>query len=123
VELGILSLSDLQIDPATRATLDPVRLHQDFAALDLLSEGRAEIIAGRSAFTEAFQLFGVDLDDYDEVFTEKLRLLLAIREDPDHVTWHGRFRPALDGLAVPPRPAQPQLAGRSCLGLLFRSAK
>ncbi|MFE9453984.1 LLM class flavin-dependent oxidoreductase [Streptomyces sp. NPDC006739] len=91
------------------STADPVRLHQDFASLDLLSDGRAEIIAGRSAFTEAFRLFGVDLDDYDEVFAEKLRLLLAIRKNPDHVTWQGRFRPALDGLPVPPLPRRPQL--------------
>ncbi|MFF4357639.1 LLM class flavin-dependent oxidoreductase [Streptomyces sp. NPDC001604] len=91
------------------STADPVRVHQDFASLDLLSDGRAEIIAGRSAFTEAFRLFGIDLDDYDEVFTEKLRLLLAIRKNPDHVTWHGRFRPALDGLPVPPLPRRPRL--------------
>ncbi|MFD7608113.1 LLM class flavin-dependent oxidoreductase [Streptomyces mirabilis] len=90
-------------------TADPVRLHQDFASLDLLSDGRAEIIAGRSAFTEAFSLFGVGLDDYDEVFTEKLRLLLAIRDNPEQVTWHGRFRPALGRLPVPPRPQQPRL--------------
>ncbi|MEU6379351.1 LLM class flavin-dependent oxidoreductase [Streptomyces sp. NPDC046909] len=91
------------------STVDPVRLHQDFASLDLLSGGRAEIIAGRSAFAEAFRLFGVDLDDYDEVFSEKLRLLLAVRENPGQVTWAGRFRPALDGLPVPPRPLQEQL--------------
>ncbi|WP_164905012.1 LLM class flavin-dependent oxidoreductase [Streptomyces cyaneus] len=91
------------------STADPVRLHQDFASLDLLSDGRAEIIAGRSAFTEAFRLFGIELADYDDVFTEKLRLLLAIRENPEHVTWSGRFRPALEGLPVPPRPQQSQL--------------
>jgi len=59
------------------STADPVRLHQDFASLDLISDGRTEIIAGRSAFVEAFRLFGVGLEDYDEVFAEKLRLLLA----------------------------------------------
>ncbi|MFC8198877.1 LLM class flavin-dependent oxidoreductase [Streptomyces sp. NPDC060006] len=91
------------------STADPVRLHQDFASLDLLSDGRAEIIAGRSAFTEAFSLFGIGLDDYDKVFTEKLRLLLAIRKNPGHVTWQGGFRPALDDLPVPPLPRQQQL--------------
>ncbi|MGW5064408.1 LLM class flavin-dependent oxidoreductase [Streptomyces sp. NPDC004096] len=89
-------------------TADPVRLHQDFASLDLLSDGRAEIIAGRNAFTEAFHLFGIGLDD-NEVFTQKLQLLLAIRENPGQVTWHGRFRPAMDGLPVPPHPQQPRL--------------
>jgi alkanesulfonate monooxygenase SsuD/methylene tetrahydromethanopterin reductase-like flavin-dependent oxidoreductase (luciferase family) len=88
--------------------LDPVRLHQDFATLDLISQGRAEIIAGRSAFLEAFELFGVDPGDYDEVFAEKLGLLLAIREQ-ERVTWHGKHRPPLDGLAVPPRPQQDRL--------------
>lgn len=91
------------------STADPVRLHQDFASLDLISDGRTEIIAGRSAFVEAFRLFGVDLEDYDDVFAEKLRLLLAIRENPEHVTWRGRFRPAMDGLSSSPRPSS-----RSC---------
>lgn len=90
------------------STLDPVRLHQDFASLDLVSGGRAEIIAGRSAFLEAFALFGVDPADYDAVFAEKLGLLTAIR-DNERVTWSGRHRPALDGLAVPPRPQQDKL--------------
>jgi alkanesulfonate monooxygenase SsuD/methylene tetrahydromethanopterin reductase-like flavin-dependent oxidoreductase (luciferase family) len=88
--------------------LDPVRLHQDFATLDLISQGRAEIIAGRSAFIEAFELFGVDPGDYDEVFAEKLELLLALREQ-QQVTWRGTWRPPLDGLAVPPRPQQDRL--------------
>jgi alkanesulfonate monooxygenase SsuD/methylene tetrahydromethanopterin reductase-like flavin-dependent oxidoreductase (luciferase family) len=173
VELGILSLSDLQLDPATgqrvraevrtreiisyailadrlgldvfalgehhsldfavsspavilaavaQATrqirltsavsvlsvLDPVRLHQDFASLDLVSGGRAEIIAGRSAFVEPFGLFGVDLSRYDEIFAEKLDLLLALR-DSERVTWSGSFRPALADAQVSPRPLQPQL--------------
>jgi alkanesulfonate monooxygenase SsuD/methylene tetrahydromethanopterin reductase-like flavin-dependent oxidoreductase (luciferase family) len=90
------------------STLDPVRLHQDFASLDLISAGRAEIIAGRSAFLEAFTLFGIDPADYDAVFAEKLDLLLAIRAN-EHVTWNGRYRPALDTLPVPPRPQQPQI--------------
>ncbi|AWS43591.1 LLM class flavin-dependent oxidoreductase [Streptosporangium sp. 'caverna'] len=90
------------------SVLDPVRLHQDFATLDLISDGRAEIIAGRSAFTEAFDLFGVDLADYDAVFTDKLDLLLALRES-ERVTWNGRFRPALNDAQVPPRPVQQRL--------------
>jgi alkanesulfonate monooxygenase SsuD/methylene tetrahydromethanopterin reductase-like flavin-dependent oxidoreductase (luciferase family) len=88
---------------------DPVRVHQDFASLALVSGGRAEIIAGRSAFPEALSLFGVDLADYDRAFSERLKLLLAIRDDPDHVTWHGPFRPRMEGLPVPPRPQQPRL--------------
>ncbi|MER5185633.1 LLM class flavin-dependent oxidoreductase [Streptomyces sp. NPDC002896] len=90
------------------STLDPVRLHQDFASLDHLSNGRAEIIAGRSAFLEAFTLFGVDPAHYDDVFAEKLDLLLAIR-DHENVTWTGRHRPALNDLSVPPRPQQDRL--------------
>jgi alkanesulfonate monooxygenase SsuD/methylene tetrahydromethanopterin reductase-like flavin-dependent oxidoreductase (luciferase family) len=90
------------------STVDPVRLHQDFASLDLISDGRAEIIAGRSAFLEAFALFGIDPADYDAVFAEKLELLLAIR-DKETVTWSGRYRPALDHLSVPPRPRQTAL--------------
>ncbi|MGP3920583.1 LLM class flavin-dependent oxidoreductase [Nonomuraea sp. 10N515B] len=90
------------------STLDPVRLHQDFASLDHLSDGRAEIIAGRSAFLDAFTLFGIDPADYDEVFAEKIDLLLAIR-DSEYVTWSGRHRPALDHLPVPPRPQQARL--------------
>jgi alkanesulfonate monooxygenase SsuD/methylene tetrahydromethanopterin reductase-like flavin-dependent oxidoreductase (luciferase family) len=90
------------------SVLDPVRLHQDFASLDLVSGGRAEIIAGRSAFVEPFGLFGIDLDQYDEVFAEKLDLLLALR-DHERVTWSGSFRPALADAEVTPRPVQPQL--------------
>jgi alkanesulfonate monooxygenase SsuD/methylene tetrahydromethanopterin reductase-like flavin-dependent oxidoreductase (luciferase family) len=90
------------------STLDPVRLHQDFASLDLVSGGRAEIIAGRSAFLEAFELFGVDTGDYDAIFAEKLDLLLALR-DSERVTWSGRFRTALEDTQVPPRPVQAKL--------------
>src|SRR5215211_7868856 len=71
--------------------LDPLRVYQDFATLDLLSNGRAEITAGRSAFTEPFAIFGVDLADYDAAFSERLDLLLKLR-DHDHLTWTGRFR-------------------------------
>ena len=87
---------------------DPVRVFQDFATVDLLSGGRAEIMAGRGSFTESFPLFGHDLDDYDALFDEKLRLLLRLRED-EHVTWSGRFRPALEGEGVYPRPVQEPL--------------
>jgi probable LLM family oxidoreductase len=87
---------------------DPVRVFQDFATLDLLSGGRAEIMAGRGSFIESFPLFGHDLDDYDELFAEKLELLLALRE-AEHVHWAGRHRPALDGQGVYPRPVQDPL--------------
>src|SRR5947207_14385639 len=75
---------------------DPVPVLQDFATLDLLSGGRAEIMAGRGSFIESFPLFGYDLQDYDDLFSEKLELLLALRES-EHVHWSGRRRPALDG--------------------------
>ncbi|MEJ5944886.1 LLM class flavin-dependent oxidoreductase [Pseudokineococcus basanitobsidens] len=81
---------------------DPVRVYQDFATLDLISQGRAEVIAGRGSFVESFPLFGYDLDDYDELFAEKLELLLAIRGS-GRVTWSGRHRPALRGAEVHPR--------------------
>ena len=87
---------------------DPVRVFQQFATLDLLSGGRAEIMAGRGSFIESFPLFGYDLDDYDELFSEKLELLLALRE-AEHVHWSGRHRPALDGQGVYPRPLQDPL--------------
>ena len=87
---------------------DPVRVFQQFATVDLLSGGRAEIMAGRGSFTESFPLFGQDLRDYDDLYSEKLQLLLAIRERV-HVTWSGRHRPALDGQGVYPRPVQDPL--------------
>jgi probable LLM family oxidoreductase len=87
---------------------DPVRVFQQFSTLDLLSHGRAEIMAGRGSFIESFPLFGHDLDDYDELFAEKLELLLAIRAS-ERVTWSGRHRPALDDLPVYPRPVQDPL--------------
>ena len=84
---------------------DPVRVFQNYATLDLISNGRAEIVAGRGSFTEAFPLFGFDLNDYNKVFTEKLELLLKIR-DEEVITWSGRFRPALKNQAIYPRPVQ-----------------
>ena len=84
---------------------DPVRVFQDFATLDQLSDGRAEIMAGRGSFVESFPLFGQDLSDYDELFTEKLELLLRVRES-ERVTWSGRHRPAIDERPVYPRPVQ-----------------
>jgi probable LLM family oxidoreductase len=84
---------------------DPVRVFQEFATLDLLSGGRAEIVAGRGSFTEAFPLFGLSLRDYDSLFEEKLELLLKIRAG-EKVHWSGRHRPALDGQGVYPRPMQ-----------------
>ncbi len=85
--------------------LDPVRVYEDFAQLDILSAGRAELTVGRSAFTEPFALFGERLEDYDALFAEKLGLLLEIREH-DRITWSGRFRPALSDVPIAPRAIQ-----------------
>jgi probable LLM family oxidoreductase len=87
---------------------DPVRVFQQFAELDLISNGRAEIMAGRGSFIESFPLFGYDLDDYDGLFAEKLELLLAIRESV-RVTWSGKHRAAIDGIGIYPRPVQDPL--------------
>ena len=87
---------------------DPVRVFQEFAELDLISGGRAEIMAGRGSFIESFPLFGYDLDDYDELFAEKLELLLRIR-DCERVTWSGRHRPPLQDAVIWPRPLQDPL--------------
>ena len=84
---------------------DPVRVFQNFATLDLLSQGRAEMVVGRGSFIDAFPLFGLRLDDYDSLFAEKLELLLKIR-DNEHVHWSGKHRPALTGQGVYPRPVQ-----------------
>ena len=84
---------------------DPVRLFQEFATLDLISNGRAEIVVGRGSFIEAFPLFGLDTNDYDSLFAEKLDLLLKIRENVD-VHWSGRHRAPLTGQSVYPRPLQ-----------------
>jgi probable LLM family oxidoreductase len=87
---------------------DPVRVYQDFATLDAISNGRAEIMAGRGSFIESFPLFGYDLTDYDELFDEKLELLLKICES-EKVTWAGKHRPAIQNLGVYPRPVQKPL--------------
>ncbi len=90
------------------STADPVRVFEDFATVDLLSGGRAEVIAGRGVFTESFPLFGHDLADQDELFAEKLDLLLQLNA-AERVTWQGRFRPALHDAPIPPRPVQRRL--------------
>jgi probable LLM family oxidoreductase len=87
---------------------DPVRVFQNFATLDLISKGRAEMVVGRGSFTEAFPLFGLNLHHYDELFSEKLDLLLNIQHN-EHVTWSGKFRPALNNQAIYPRPLQDPL--------------
>ena len=87
---------------------DPVRVFQEFAELDLISGGRAEIMAGRGSFIESFPLFGYDLDDYDELYAEKLDLLLALRAG-NPVTWSGRHRPPLEAAEIYPRPIQDPL--------------
>jgi probable LLM family oxidoreductase len=90
------------------SALDPVRLFQEFATLDLISRGRAELVVGRGSFVEAFPLFGLDTADYDSLFEEKLDLLLAIRANTE-VNWSGRHRPPLTGQGVYPRPLQDPL--------------
>ena len=84
---------------------DPVRTFQSLATLDLISNGRAEMVAGRGSFSEAFPLFGLDFKDYDDLFIEKLNLLLTIREN-EFVNWSGKFRPAINNLPIYPRPIQ-----------------
>lgn len=87
------------------SSADPVRVFQNFATLDLISQGRAEMVVGRGSFIDSFPLFGFQLEDYDSLFAEKLDLLLKIR-DNEHVTWSGKHRPALSGQGVYPRPLQ-----------------
>lgn len=87
---------------------DPVRVFQDFAHVDLLSEGRAEIMAGRGSFIESFPLFGNDLNDYDSLFSEKLDLLLALNKS-ERITWEGKHRPSIENRGVYPRPFQKEL--------------
>ncbi len=88
--------------------MDPVRLFEDFATLDIVSNGRAEIVAGRGAFLESFSLFGYNLDDYDRLFSENMELLLKLNENK-HITWKGHFRPDLKDAEIAPRPIQQRL--------------
>src|SRR5580692_6423463 len=112
VVLGAAAVKTEKIRLSSAVTVlssdDPVRVFQQFAEVDLLSGGRAEIMAGRGSFTESFPLFGYDLEDYDELYAEKLELLLALREST-HVTWSGKHRAALRDAAVWPRPVQQPL--------------
>ena len=87
---------------------DPVRVFQQFATVDLLSDGRAELMAGRGSFIESYPLFGYDLNDYDELFTEKLELLLRLNKT-EKLTWNGKLRPSFDDRGVYPRPYQEKL--------------
>ena len=100
--------SKIRLFPAVSvlSTDDPVRVFQQYATLDAVSNGRAELLVGRGSFIESFPLFGYSLNDYDELFTEKLDLLLAIR-DSEKVTWSGRFRSPLEDAGVYPRPDRP----------------
>ncbi|MGH3668190.1 MAG: LLM class flavin-dependent oxidoreductase [Acidimicrobiia bacterium] len=99
--------SKIRLTPAVviLSSDDPVRVFQDYATLDLVSDGRAELLVGRGSFIESFPLFGYSLSDYDELFSEKLELLLAIR-DQERITWTGRFRSPLEDQAIYPRPQQ-----------------
>lgn len=109
VALGAAAVRTRRIRLTSAVTVlssaDPVRVFQDFATVDLLSGGRAEIMAGRGSFVESFPLFGLDLDDYDELYAENLALLLELRSQP-RVTWFGRHRAPLQDAAVHPRPVQ-----------------
>ena len=112
VVLGAAAVITERIRLASAVTVlstdDPVRVFEDFATVDLLSNGRAEVWAGRGSFTESYPLFGYDLSDYDELFSEKLDLLLKIR-DSERVTWAGTHRAPIDNLGVYPRPVQDPL--------------
>jgi probable LLM family oxidoreductase len=112
VVLAAAAASTKKIRLASAVTVlssdDPVRVFQQFATVDLLSEGRAEIIVGRGSFIESFPLFGLPLDQYDQLFAERLDLLLEIRRS-EKVRWSGKYRPALDNLGVYPRPLQDPL--------------
>ena len=90
------------------SSADPVRVFQNFATLDLISKGRAEMVVGRGSFTDSFPLFGLDIHDYEDLFEEKLELLLKIR-DEETLSWNGRFRPPLKEQPVYPRPLQKEI--------------
>ena len=112
VILGAAAARTKNIRLSTAVTVlssdDPVRVFQSFATLDLLSNGRAEIMAGRGSFIESFPLFGYDLNDYDGLFDEKLKLLIQLRQ-AEKITWSGKFRAPLDNLGIYPRPVQEKL--------------
>ncbi|MCU1507242.1 MAG: class flavin-dependent oxidoreductase [Microbacteriaceae bacterium] len=112
VVLGAMASLTSRIRLSTSVTVlstqDPVRVFQQFATLDQVSNGRAEVMAGRGAFVESFPLFGYDLDDYEELFDEKIQLLMQLRES-EIVTWQGRLRHSLDNVGVYPRPYQNRL--------------
>ena len=93
---------------AVLSAIDPVRLFQNYATIDLISKGRVEIVAGRGSFTEAFPLFGLNFNDYDELYSEKLDLLLKINEK-ETISWKGKFRPELNKQSIYPRPYQKKL--------------
>jgi probable LLM family oxidoreductase len=107
VVLGAIAAQTRRIRLTSAVTIlssaDPVRVFEDFATLDLLSAGRAELMAGRGAFVESFPLFGLDLHDYDSLFEEKLALLLQLR-DRDPISWRGRHRPPLHEAEISPQP-------------------
>lgn len=109
VILGAMAVVTKKIRLSSSVTVlssdDPVRVFQDFATIDALSSGRAEIMAGRGSFTESFPLFGYSLNDYDTLFSEKLDLLLKIR-DQEKISWKGKHRAAIDNLGIYPRPVQ-----------------
>jgi len=112
VVLGAAAVVTKKIKLSSAVTVlssdDPVRVFQDFATIDLLSEGRAEIMAGRGSFIESFPLFGNDLNDYDELFTEKLELLLKLNQN-EKISWKGKHRPSFNNLGVYPRPYQNEI--------------
>ena len=112
VILGAAAVKTKRIKLSSAVTVlssdDPVRVFQEFATVDLLSGGRAEIMAGRGSFIESFPLFGYDLNDYDMLFAEKLELLLRINEQ-EKISWKGKHRPSINNLGIYPRPAQEKL--------------
>src|SRR5450631_2159485 len=112
VVLGAAAVKTNHIKLSSAVTVlssnDPVRVFQDFATVDLLSGGRAEIMAGRGSFIESFPLFGYDLRDYDELFAEKLDLLIKLNES-EKVTWKGKHRPSIQNLGIYPRPFQKKI--------------
>lgn len=112
VVLGAIAQATEKIKIASSSTVlsvhDPVRIYEDFSTIDLISDGRAEIIAGRGSRVGAHELFGVDLQDYEDIFEEKLDLLLQINEN-ERVTWRGEYRPPLNNQAIIPRPKEGSL--------------